>query len=79
MEHWSERFIFVLNYYSGMPSDELENEAASIPLGTQVFADELSLESVFDAIKHLRIILSVWTQYSTGQGKCSVIGRMEFL
>jgi len=37
-----------------VPSNELDNEAASTPVDTSISIDEPSVEEVYAAIKHLR-------------------------
>jgi len=34
LERWREHFISALNHHSGVPSNELDNEAASTPVDT---------------------------------------------
>jgi len=54
LECWREHFISALNHHSGVPSNELDNEAASTPVDTSVSIDERSVEEVYAAIKRLR-------------------------
>jgi len=53
-ERWCEHFISALNHHPGVPSNELDNEAASTPVDTSVSIDEPSVEEVYAAIKRLR-------------------------
>ena len=53
-KRWPEYFISALNHHPGVPSDELDNEAATTPVDTFVSIDESSVEEVYAAIKHLR-------------------------
>jgi len=54
LERWREHFISALNYHPGVPSNELDNEAASTPVDTSVPIDEPSVEKVYAAIKRSR-------------------------
>jgi len=54
LERWHEHFISTLNHHPGVPSNELDNEAASTPVDTSVSIDEPSVEEVYAAIKRLR-------------------------
>jgi len=54
LERWREHFISALNHHPGVPSNELDNEAASTPVNTSVPIDEPSVEEVYAAIKRLR-------------------------
>jgi len=54
LERWHEHFIPALNHHPGVPSNELDNEAASTPVDTSVSIDEPSVEEVYAAIKRLR-------------------------
>jgi len=53
LERWRQHFISALNH-SGVPSNELDNEAALTPVDTFVCIDEPSVEEVYAAIKRLR-------------------------
>jgi len=52
LERWRIRFISVLNRHPGMPSEELDNEAASATEDTSVSNDEASLNDVYAAIAY---------------------------
>jgi len=54
LERWREHFISALNHHSGVPSNELDNEAASTPVDTSVSVNEPSVQEVYVAIKRLR-------------------------
>jgi len=54
LERWREHFISALNHLPGVPSNKLNNEAASTPIDTSVPIDEPSVEEVYAAIKRLR-------------------------
>jgi len=53
-KRWREHFIFALNHHPDVPSNELDNEAASTPVNISVPIDEPSVEEVYAAIKRLR-------------------------
>ena len=54
LECWREHFISALNHNPGVPSNDLDNEAASNPVDSSVSSDDPSLEEVYAAIKRLR-------------------------